>query len=297
MSLLLSCDALSKKYANKLALNNVSFELRKGEPVALIGENGAGKTTLISLICGFIKPTSGVINFAEQGAGKTTIGALPQDAVLDGGFTIGTQLAYFARLQGMSRLEANNEVHKVLEWVDLANVVNDNPEALSHGMSKRVSIAQSLIGQPDFVLLDEPTAGLDPKNALKVRECIQALKSEVTFLISSHNLSELERICRHLLFLDNGKLTRNEALLSKDVNEYLSIVFQTPVDNAFIAKVSDLDGVIRADLKQADELLIEYTLQPNNQSIEIMLFQLMSEEQVSYRTLQKGQSLESRLFI
>lgn len=298
MSLLLKCDGLSKQYGSQLAVDNVSFEICRGEPIALVGENGAGKTTLISLICGFIQPSSGHVHFSDQGqATKTTIGALPQDAVLDAGFNIGTQLNYLARLQGMSKAEANNEVLKVLEWVDLSEVVKAKPESLSHGMSKRVSIAQALIGKPDFVLLDEPTAGLDPKNALKVRDCIQALKSEVTFLISSHNLSELERICSHLLYLEKGKLTRDEPLVSQDANEYLTVIFQTPIDNGFVNSIGYIEGVIRTELKQPDELLIEYSPEIITKGLEIQLFELMAKNQLTYKTLKKGLSLENRLFV
>ena len=298
MSLLLSCQGLSKSYGIKQAVSQVSFDINKGEPIALVGENGAGKTTLMSMMCGFVKPTSGKIIYGTNVAGNpVTLGALPQDAVLDAGFGIATQLNYLARLQGFNRIEALREVDKVLEMVDLKDVAKEKSDTLSHGMSKRISIAQALIGSPDVILLDEPTAGLDPKNSLKIRDCIQRLKQDVTFLISSHNLTELERICGSVLYLEQGRLTRNEPLQSTETNQYLTIVFNSSVDDQLINNINALTGVNTVQRKHADEVLIEYKNTDKASELEVELFKLMNQSRVDYKLLQKGLSLENKLYV
>lgn len=298
MSLLLSCQGLSKNYGAKQAVSQVSFDVHKGEPIALVGENGAGKTTLISMMCGFISPTSGKMIYANNSAGMPiTLGALPQDAVLDSGFSIQTQLNYLARLQGFNRIDANKEVDKVLELVDLSDSEKEKPDTLSHGMSKRISIAQALIGSPDVILLDEPTAGLDPKNSLKIRDCIQRLKNDVTFVISSHNLTELERVCGHVLYLEQGKLTRNEPLQTTQTHQYLTIVFNSSINNEFVAKINMIKGVNRVERKQTDEVLIEYKESDLASSLEVEILTLMNQSYVDYKHIQKGLSLENKLYV
>lgn len=197
MSLIVTRN-LTKRYGSKTALDDVSLQVEAGAPVALVGPNGAGKTTLMSLMCGYIQPDGGSLEIlghvpgSRQLLGKVC--ALPQDALLDPNFSVGEQLSFFASLQGFSAKDARREAERVLELVELKDAARHKPTALSHGMGKRVAIAQALIGTPQLVLLDEPTAGLDPANARAVRELISHASEQTTFLISSHNLEELERL-------------------------------------------------------------------------------------------------------
>jgi len=166
---IIQCDNLSKQYGNKLALDTVSLTLTQGAPIALVGPNGAGKTTLFSLLCGYIQPTNGSISILGHKPGSKALqgllSALPQDAALDPNFSIVSQLQFFAQLQGMTTKAAKQEALRVLALVDLTDSAEAKPKSLSHGMSKRVSIAQALMGSPKIVLLDEPTAGLDPSQS------------------------------------------------------------------------------------------------------------------------------------
>ncbi|HCD15885.1 ABC transporter ATP-binding protein, partial [Shewanella sp.] len=170
---LINCNGLSKLYGSKRALDSVDLQLEPGSPIALVGPNGAGKTTLMSLLLGYIRPSSGEITVMGQRPGSTgllgQISALPQDAALDPGFSLLTQFSLFARMQGMGAEAAKAESMRVLALVGLEDVANQKPNSLSHGMGKRAAIAQALIGNPKLVLLDEPTAGLDPANARKIR--------------------------------------------------------------------------------------------------------------------------------
>ncbi len=300
---LIQCQGLSKLYGSKKALNDVSFSLEAGAPIALVGPNGAGKTTLFSLLCGYLSPNSGTITLLGEAPNSPKllgkIAALPQDAVLDPNLTIVSQLRFFARLQGMNLEQAKQEAIRVLTLVDLADVAEQKPPSLSHGMSKRVSIAQALIGSPELVLLDEPTAGLDPANAKKVRELVKALSPTTTFMISSHNLDELEKLCDQVLYLDKGQLSQAVSMHASTDSDYLTLTMQNCDSDALQAEVAKLVGVVNISSKQSNVFIIQLdtnTEKAHNSDIEMRLFALFNQHQWQYKMLLKGRTLEETLF-
>jgi ABC-2 type transport system ATP-binding protein len=181
---IIQCQQLNHLYSGKVALSNVNFELDAGEPIGLVGPNGAGKTTLLNILSGFLRPTSGTVRLFGHPPGAVElngkVSALPQDARLDPTFTLTEQLVLYARLQGLIKQQAILEASRVLEAFALKEVAHEKPGALSHGMAKRVAIAQALIGKPALILLDEPTAGLDPVNVRLVRTMIAEQSSATT---------------------------------------------------------------------------------------------------------------------
>ncbi|MBL8911271.1 MAG: ABC transporter ATP-binding protein [Archangium sp.] len=200
---------LTKHFGAKTAVNDVSFNVEEGHCYGLIGPNGAGKTTTFSMMCGFLIPSAGSINIlgaspAESGALKGKVGVLPQDAVLPPLWPVGELLSYYGELSGLA--DAEKEARAALEKVQLSETWGVQAGALSHGMHKRVSMAQALMGSPPVIFLDEPTAGLDPKIAAQVRNVIRELKGKHTVVVSSHNLQELEELCDASAILDKGKL-------------------------------------------------------------------------------------------
>ncbi|MGI2046214.1 ABC transporter ATP-binding protein [Shewanella oncorhynchi] len=300
---LIQCQGLSKLYGSKKALNDVSFSLEAGAPIALVGPNGAGKTTLFSLLCGYLSPSSGTITLLGEAPNSPKllgkIAALPQDAVLDPNLTIVSQLIFFARLQGMNLEQAKQEALRVLALVDLIDVAEQKPHSLSHGMSKRVSIAQALIGSPELVLLDEPTAGLDPANAKKVRELVKALSPTTTFMISSHNLDELEKLCDQVLYLDKGQLSQAVSMHASTDSDYLTLTMQNCDSDALQAEVAKLAGVVNISSKQSNVFIIQLdtnTEKAHNSDIEMRLFALFNQHQWQYKMLLKGRTLEETLF-
>ena len=300
---LIQCQGLSKLYGSKKALNDVSFSLEAGAPIALVGPNGAGKTTLFSLLCGYLSPSSGTITLLGEVPNSPKllgkIAALPQDAVLDPNLTIVSQLIFFARLQGMNVEQAKQEALRVLALVDLIDVAEQKPPSLSHGMSKRVSIAQALIGSPELVLLDEPTAGLDPANAKKVRELVKALSPTTTFMISSHNLDELEKLCDQVLYLDKGQLSQAVSMHASTDSDYLTLTMQNCESDALQAEVAKLAGVVNISSKQSNVFIIQLdtnTEKAHNSDIEMRLFALFNQHQWQYKMLLKGRTLEETLF-
>ena len=199
---------LGRRFGAVVALDNVDLEIPGGQIVGLVGPNGAGKTTLFSIVCGFLKPGSGTVNVLGQPPlspelqGRVSI--LPQDAPLQRGVSIKSQFAFFARLQGFSSQEAEREAERVLGDVDLLDKSNDGPDTLSHGMRKRATLAQAFIGSPELILLDEPTAGLDPNQVLEVRKTIKGLGK--TIFLSTHILQEVRKVADRILLIHQGRL-------------------------------------------------------------------------------------------
>jgi ABC-2 type transport system ATP-binding protein len=193
---------VTKTFGLKNAVDDLTLTINAGSVFGLIGPNGAGKTTTFSMMAGYLKPSSGTLqilgyapNQVEDLRGK--LGVLPQDALLPANDRVGEFLVDMARLQGIA--SADEEVDGKAWWGTLCG-------ALSHGMAKRVQLAQALLGDPKVVLLDEPTAGLDPRIAYEVRQIIKGRKGRCTLVVSSHNLSELEEVCDAAAILDRGRL-------------------------------------------------------------------------------------------
>ncbi|QIR14345.1 ABC transporter ATP-binding protein [Shewanella aestuarii] len=296
---IIKCQQLSKSYNGKSVLNNINIELNAGAPIALVGPNGAGKTTLFSMLCGYIKPSSGTIQILDLPIGSTKLqgklSALPQDAQLDPDCTIISQLILFAQLQGIKGKAAKVEAMRVLELVDLVNVAKSKPKSLSHGMGKRVAIAQALIGSPQLVLLDEPTAGLDPANAKKIRQIVKQQSDKTTFMISSHNLDELEKLCDQVLYLENGELKQSVSMQSNQDTEFLTIVMKKADPSSVHQALLGLAYVIAVKQSGDDQFIIEYPRQPNF-SLEQQLLSLLAQHNWQYKTLLKGRTLEDTLF-
>jgi ABC-type multidrug transport system ATPase subunit len=199
-----------KRFGAKLAVDDLTLEIPIGDVYGLIGPNGAGKTTTFSMMAGYLKPTEGyveVLGYSPDHVGelKSRLGVLPQDALLPANDFVGEFLIHMARLQGIPSDKAMTVAREGLEEVQGREWWNLKCGSLSHGMAKRVALAQAFLGEPEVVLLDEPTEGLDPRIAHEVRELIKARKGRCTIVISSHNLHELEEICDAAAVLDRGK--------------------------------------------------------------------------------------------
>ena len=298
---IIQCQRLTHIYSGKVALSDVNFELGAGELIGLVGPNGAGKTTLLSILSGFLRPTSGTIRLfgyppgAAQLIGK--VSALPQDAKLDPSFTVIEQLVFYARLQGLNKQQANFEANRVLEAVKLKEAAHEKPLALSHGMAKRIAIAQALIGKPELILLDEPTAGLDPVNVRTVRAIIAEQSSATTFIISSHDLAELDRLCRKVLLLENGIMQPEKIgiIEQQTTTRFITLQMETGPALEVIAKLQALKGILQITNPQKNEFIVAYDsdLQPH---MDLELMHCINTQHWQYRQLSHGKSLEEKLF-
>lgn len=304
---LIQVSQLSKSFGSKQALNKVNFDINKGEPVALVGPNGAGKTTLFSLLCGYIQPSSGKVSILGHPPGSAAtfgkLAALPQDAQLDPRFSIAHQLKFYGNLQGFTNKKSRFEAERTLDLVGLKEVLNEKPDALSHGMRKRVTIAQALIGTPEIVMLDEATAGLDPLHAREIRQLVANLSGETTFILSSHDLSELERLCQQVLFLENGVLREHQNVsnesLSKNQQTYITLRMandETEFEQNLLA-IEQISSVVKTQDKEY-LITIDSPIQPNENTlpIDMQVLQLCHKKQWIYRQLVNGKTLENQLF-
>lgn len=222
---------LSKFYGGKRALGPVSFEINDGETVGFLGLNGAGKTTALRILACDLRPSAGTIEvggvdaIADPHEVRKRIGFLPENPPVYGEMSVADYLRFAGELRGMTKLEVKKRLPEVLEVVDLGDVANDLIDTLSHGYRQRVGVAQAIIHQPKFLILDEPTRGLDPVQIVEMRNLIHDLKQNHTVLISSHILTEISQTCDRLLVLGKGKLlgVGSEADLAKHEGEIRQI--------------------------------------------------------------------------
>ena len=202
-------DRVSKQYKNKIAVDRVSVTLEQGV-VGLLGANGAGKTTLIRMICGILEPSSGTVSFNGVNAGReeyrAMLGYLPQDFGYYPEFTARDFLLYFAALKGIPKRQARQRTDELLELVTVQDVAKKKIKTFSGGMKQRLGIAQALLNHPKLLVMDEPTAGLDPKERVKFRNILDTLGEESLVLLSTHIVSDVEHIADEVLMMKDGQL-------------------------------------------------------------------------------------------
>jgi ABC-2 type transport system ATP-binding protein len=292
---------VSKTFGAVKAVNDVSFTVPDGSVFGLIGPNGAGKTTTFSMLAGFLKPTAGDVFMLDHRPEavaelKGKLGVLPQDALLPANEKVGELMVYLARLQGISSADAEKSCRDVLAEVDGSTWWNTKCGTLSHGMAKRVGIAQALLGNPRVVLLDEPTAGLDPRVAFHVRQVIKSRKGRCTLVVSSHNLQELEEICDHAAILDRGQLVMSGSMaeLTSSAEEVRFELARGPVPEEKVRAIRGVKTV--AFEKTTRDLAV--TFDKSEGDAEEMIGRVLAvllAEKARISGVSKGKGLEQRV--
>ncbi|MBR1398555.1 MAG: ABC transporter ATP-binding protein [Alphaproteobacteria bacterium] len=210
----LQISQITKVYGQIKASDNLTFTAQKGDIIALLGPNGAGKSTLMNMIAGYLAPTSGKIeilgkNIAEYPLfAKENIGFLPEGSPLYPDLSVKMFLKYMAELRNVAKPELNNAIR----IANIENVVNQKIETLSKGYRRRVGFAQSILGNPPVLLLDEPTDGLDPNQKDHIRSLIKQMAENKTIIISTHLLEEAETVCNRIILLNQGKILADGTL-------------------------------------------------------------------------------------
>ena len=208
----LCIDRLTKQYENKIAVDRISLQLTNGV-YGLLGANGAGKTTFMRMLCGVLKPTSGTINFNGFDVSSeeylSELGYLPQDFGYYPEFSGLDFLLYMASLKGLKKAEAKRKAKQLLKLVSLSDVARKKISTYSGGMKQRLGIAQALLNDPKIIILDEPTAGLDPKERVRFRNLIKELGKNSIVLLSTHIVSDIEHIANTVLMMKAGQIIYN----------------------------------------------------------------------------------------
>jgi len=209
---MIKVEGLTKRYARTVAVDNISFEVEKGQIVGFLGPNGAGKTTTMRILTCFLPPTAGSANVAgfdvvqQPMEVKKRIGYLPETPPVYPDMDVSEYLDYTGKLKGISSADIKRRVDDVVGRCALGDVRNKLIGKLSKGYRQRVGLAQAIIHNPEVLILDEPTSGLDPKQIIEIRELLRSLAGEHTIILSTHILSEVEHSCERVIIISQGKL-------------------------------------------------------------------------------------------
>jgi ABC-2 type transport system ATP-binding protein len=215
---MISVHELTKRFGPLTAVDQISFEVGKGEIVGFIGPNGAGKTTTMRVITGFLPPTEGRVQvagfdvFDDSMSVRTRIGYLPETPPLYPELTIGHYLSFVSEIRGVARSKRIRAVGRVMEQVGLAGWEDRILGSLSKGYRQRVGLAQAIVHDPEVLILDEPTSGLDPRQVVGVRAFIRSLAMDRTVVLSTHILTEVEQLCERAIIIDSGKVIAADTL-------------------------------------------------------------------------------------
>jgi ABC-2 type transport system ATP-binding protein len=226
---------LSKFYGIFAATRDVNFTVNRGELVAFLGPNGAGKSTTMKLLTGYLAPSEGVARIAghnmatDRLAGSTTLGYLPESGPLYYEMTPKTALNFFASARGMSPGQRDERIQAVVDLCDLHTVINKPIGKLSKGFKQRVGMAQALLHEPEVLIMDEPTAGLDPNQISGVRETLGKISEQRTILLSTHILQEVEAMASRVIMINQGRVVYDGSVDDlRDMGEG-----RHPLENAF----------------------------------------------------------------
>jgi ABC-2 type transport system ATP-binding protein len=215
---MIKVEGLTKRYARHVAVDNISFEVAKGEIVGFLGPNGAGKTTTMRVLTCFLPPTSGKASIAgfdvleNPMEVKKRIGYLPETPPLYPEMEVSEYLTFVARLKGIPSGDVARRVNEAAARCAIADVKDKLISKLSKGYRQRVGLAQAILHNPDVLILDEPTSGLDPKQIIETRELIGSLSGDHTIILSTHILSEVEHTCQRVLIINRGRIVASESV-------------------------------------------------------------------------------------
>ena len=267
---MIKIDNLKKSFGDFCAVNGISFSVSPGEVLGFLGPNGAGKSTTMKMITGFIRPSAGqVVIFGhdvekDPVAAKVLVGYMPEGTPAYGDMTVVQYLAFIAEIRGFNGEEIKIRTQRVVEQLALQSVLHRPIDNLSKGFKRRVGIAQAIIHDPQVLILDEPTDGLDPNQKHQVRELIHSLSKEKIVIISTHILEEVTAVCTRAMVISNGKVVADatpEELESMS-RYHRAVTLELAVDEDISVCLQNINGV--AEVETSDESLTRYTLIPED---------------------------------
>jgi len=237
MSVLIEVDRLTKSFGPFIAVDDISFSLKRGEVLGFLGPNGAGKTTTMRMITGFLSPTKGNISVCGHDVSeypieiKEKIGYVPEGAPLYGEMTVMNFLKFIANIRKIPKNKINDAIYNVIKKLGLELVLYQQVETLSKGYKRRVGLSQAIIHDPDVLILDEPTDGLDPNQKHEVRKLIKEMASKKAIIISTHILEEVDAVCTRAMIIAKGRMivdkSPKDLLIGSPEGASLDDVFRT----------------------------------------------------------------------
>lgn len=299
---------VTKKYGNFTAVDNITFNVKDGEVVGLLGQNGAGKSTTMNMITGFIEPTEGtiIINgydiMKKSLKAKKQIGYMPENVPLYPELTVKEFVSYMAELKLVVRKERKQEVENVIKETGLEEVKNKLIRNLSRGYKQRVSMAGALVGNPEVLILDEPTVGLDPKQIIEIRNLIKNLGKKHTVILSSHILSEISQICERVIILNKGKIVAIDTPENlEEKTKEQNVLFVTVEDKEekmpnLKEKITDIDKLEM--VKDNEDGTKQYKIvSKSKKDIRKALFETLPKEEITIFELKKAETSLEDAFI
>lgn len=267
---------LSKKYGPQRAVDNISFEVKTGEILGFLGPNGAGKTTTMKAITTYLSPSDGDVTVGQYSIWnnpeeiKKSIGYLPENNPLYQEMPVIDYLRYVAKLQEIKKELIDDRIYEMVRACGLEGEKHKKINELSKGYKQRVGLAQALIHDPDVLILDEPTTGLDPNQIVEIRELIKQIGREKTVILSSHILAEVEATCDRILIINKGKIVANgtaeELRKAEKGNEIVKVTIEDADKNSVISEIQQLPTVELVDTIEDKPNSIEIQSKPGESS-------------------------------
>jgi ABC-2 type transport system ATP-binding protein len=298
---------LTKRYGDKFAVNDISFNVNEGEIVGFLGPNGAGKSTTMNIIAGYLSSNDGNVKVAgfdvlENPIGaKKHLGYLPEQPPLYLEMTVKDYLNFIYDLKG-TKLKKKPHIDEICELVRITEVYERVIKNLSKGYRQRVGLAQALIGNPEVLILDEPTVGLDPKQIIEIRSLIKHLGKKHTVILSSHILPEIQSICERIIIINNGLIVADDTALklSNSLSDDHRIIARIagPVDSIYNS-IADIKGVQTiTNLGVKEEGTADFSIETiNNVDIRKQLFNVLSDRRWPIMSLETGAMTLEDIFL
>ncbi len=272
---MIKVEGLTKRYASTVAVDNISFEVEKGQIVGFLGPNGAGKTTTMRVLTCFLPPTSGTANVAgfdvleNPMEVKKRIGYLPETPPLYPEMEVAEYLNFTGQLKGISSGDIKRRVDDVLQRCAIGDVRAKLIAKLSKGYRQRVGLAQAIIHNPDVLILDEPTSGLDPKQIIEIRELLKSLAGDHTIILSTHILSEVEHSCERVIIISQGRLVAIDSVTnltnrlrgSEAVALEVDVADGRPAQAEVQQRLEQVSGVSRVMMKDSKDGRLQFEVE------------------------------------
>ncbi len=267
MAAMLEARMLTKTFGRIEAVRGITFTVEKGEVLGFLGPNGAGKSTTMKMLTGFLRPTLGsatICGFEVEDdpiAAKSRLGYLPEGAPAYGDMTSEGYLKFIAEIRGLKGDEADTAIQRAVSRTHLDSVMNQQIETLSKGFKRRVGLAQAILHDPDVLVLDEPTDGLDPNQKHEVRNLIKSMAAEKAIIISTHILEEVEAVCSRAIVIDRGLIVADGTPAGlREKSRYhnaVSLMAESADQSRISEALGEMEDVIKVDTRAAGQTLVE----------------------------------------